>query len=236
MDPGIGIGILGVLITILVSLVGVAVTVAVVWKVVVPLLNAQGAKQQLLQAGTPAQVRVVAARETGMSVNDRPMLQLTLEVQVPGRAVYQTHVQELVPLMAMGMLSNGQPLAARVDPNDPSKVAIDWSGRSAAPARIEQGGIARLLHTGMPGQARIERVEQLPMPPGPNGVVFKFSVQVQVPDGRPVYSVETGQAVPPAAMSSLAPGLVVPCKVDPMSPSSVVLDFWTMYGMPLPTA
>lgn len=236
MDPDLGFGIFGAILTAVISLIGVGITVAVVWKVVVPLLNAQGAKQQLLQSGVPAQVRVVAARETGMTVNDRPMLQLTLEVQVQGRAVYQTQVQELVPLMAMGLLSSGQPLAARVDPNDPSKVAIDWSGRSAAPARIESGGIARLLHTGIAGQARIERFEQLPMPPGPNGVLFKFAVQVQVPDGRPVYAVEMGQAVPHAAMGALTPGLVVPCKVDPMSPSSVVLDFWSMYGMPLPTA
>lgn len=72
------------------------------------------------------------------------------------------------------------------------------------------------------------------MAPVANGVLFQITAQVQVPDGRPAYSVTMGQPVPPTLVSRLAQGLVVGCKVDPHNPGDVVLDFWGWAGLPTP--
>jgi hypothetical protein len=52
---------------------------------------------------------------------------MNLMVALPGRAPYPVNHREVVPMIMLGRLSNGAPLAVRVDPANPQRVAIDWS-------------------------------------------------------------------------------------------------------------
>jgi hypothetical protein len=226
-------GLLSVVIAIVSVAVSLGVTGLVVWKVVIPLVKRSAEKQRVLSTGIPAQVTVTEMQNTGTLVNGNPLLNLTLNVQIEGRPVYQVTVQEIVPMMALGLLQPGRPLAARVDPNNLQSVAIDWSGRSA-PMRAEQGGVARLLATGLSGQAQIVSFEPLPVPAVEGDAVMKFTVQVQVPDGRPQFGATVAQRVPQAVVGKFAPGTVVPCKVNPQNPSDMVLDFWGWAGIAPP--
>lgn len=229
----VGFGLMGILITLVSIALTLGITGFVVWKVVMPLIKGNAEKQRVLSTGIPAQVTVTSMQSTGTRINHDPLLNLTLNVQIEGRPVYQVTVQEVVPMVALGLLQSGRPLAARVDPNNLQSVAIDWSGRSA-PMRAEQGGVARLLATGLSGHAQIVSFEPLPMPPVDGDAVMKFTVQVQVPDGRPQFSATVGQRVPQAVMGKFAPGTVVPCKVNPQNPSDMVLDFWGWAGIAPP--
>ncbi|MBL8685461.1 MAG: hypothetical protein JNK05_40170 [Myxococcales bacterium] len=235
MDDGASIGVISIIITLVSIVLAVGLPLLIVWKVVMPLFKGAAQKQALLQTGVPAQVTVMAMQDTGTRINDNPMIQLTLNVEIPGRPVYQVVVQEIVPMLALGMLQPGRPLGARVDPNNPQSVAIDWSGQSAPP-KVEQGGVARLLATGIAGNAQIVSCEPMPMPPVEGDSIVKFTVQVQVPDGRPNYSATFAQRVPPAVMGRFGPSTVVPCKVDASDPSKLVLDFWGWAGIPAPQA
>lgn len=230
MDESIAITLV---ITVVSIALGLLVPAVVIWKVVLPIFKNRADKQQLLATGMPAEATVMAMQDTGTRINDNPMLNLTVNIEVSGRAVYQVTVQDIVPFMLLGMIAPGNKFPARVDPTNPQRVAIDWTGQHAAP-QVEQGGVARLLATGLAGQAQIVSCEPLPMPPVGADTMWKFTVQVQVPDGRPVFSVTMGQRVPSAVNGRFGPSVVVPCKVDPRNPAEVVLDFWSWAGIPAP--
>ncbi|MEV6926974.1 hypothetical protein AB0M46_21060 [Dactylosporangium sp. NPDC051485] len=78
--------------------------------------------------------QVLAARQTGVSVNDQPQVALDLRITAPGHGTYDTTVQDYVPLIALGLLSNGRPLSVRVDPLDRQRILIDWEFVHAASA------------------------------------------------------------------------------------------------------
>jgi hypothetical protein len=62
-------------------------------------------------------------------------MDIDMEIHLPGRAAYRINNQYMVP--AGATLGPGVRLPVRVDPNDPSKIAIDWSSAPQAPAAGE---------------------------------------------------------------------------------------------------
>jgi hypothetical protein len=62
-------------------------------------------------------------------------LDIDMEIHVPGKAPYQINNQYLVP--AGATLGSGVRLPVKVDPADPTKIAIDWDSAQKAPARGE---------------------------------------------------------------------------------------------------
>jgi hypothetical protein len=62
-------------------------------------------------------------------------------VNLPGQAPYPAKHHEFVPLMLLGRLSSGAPLAVRVDPANPQRLAVDWQASAfsaAQPAAVQQ--------------------------------------------------------------------------------------------------
>jgi hypothetical protein len=62
-------------------------------------------------------------------------MDIDLEVHVSGRRPYRVNNMYLVP--AGATIGQGVTLPIKVDPNDPSKIAIDWDGAQRAPGRGE---------------------------------------------------------------------------------------------------
>jgi len=101
-----------------------------------------GDQQRLLSEGLPGQAVIVA-----MGTPARGALQfnlyLDLEVHVNGLAPYQIANQYIVP--ASAPLGPGVVLPVRVDPNDQTKIAIEWANVADGPAPGEArpvGGVA----------------------------------------------------------------------------------------------
>jgi hypothetical protein len=92
------------------------------------------ARNKLLQTGVPGQATVMGAAETGVYINERPMVRLQLNVSVPGRAPYSVEHSEVIPLIALGMITPGSSLPVVVDGTDPQKLMVDWSGETRARA------------------------------------------------------------------------------------------------------
>jgi DNA-directed RNA polymerase subunit RPC12/RpoP len=88
--------------------------------------KAKAAKQKLLQEGVLGRARVMSANGTGITVNDEPMLELQLQVQLPGRAPYIAIHREIVGGPNMMRTAMGSSLAVRVHPSDPTQMAVDW--------------------------------------------------------------------------------------------------------------
>ena len=100
------------------------------------------AVDQILATGTPGTAQVTGVTQTGMYLNEQPQLDLQLMVSVPGKAPYPARHKSFVPLMLMGRVTSGQPLAVRVDPVDPQKLVVDWqnSGFASAPMGMPMAG------------------------------------------------------------------------------------------------
>src|SRR5688500_4807050 len=82
---------------------------------------------RLRESGVQGHARVVAMEQTGMSMNDNPLIEMDLDVTLPGRQPYRVHHKDWVPLMMLGTLGGGAALPVRVDPQDPSKILIEWN-------------------------------------------------------------------------------------------------------------
>ena len=77
--------------------------------------------------GLRGEAQVLAAEETGLQINDRPVVRLRLRVQGPGVEPFETECKPVVPLTGLGLLSGGAPLTVWFDPEDHTKFDIDWT-------------------------------------------------------------------------------------------------------------
>jgi hypothetical protein len=100
-----------------------------------------GQVDQLLATGVPASAQIVGMTQTGMYLNEQPLIELNLLVTIPGQTPFAAKHKSFVPLMLLGRLSSGQPLSVRVDPADYSRIAIDWqnTGAFGAPMGMPAG-------------------------------------------------------------------------------------------------
>ncbi len=83
----------------------------------------------------PARLVVVSARETGTYVNERPRLELVLDVAPDGGPTYRVTKKATVPHTALADVRPGGVLRALVvGPEEPTSMEIDWQSGQSAPA------------------------------------------------------------------------------------------------------
>ncbi len=116
-------------------------------------VRSQGASNKILQQGIPGTATIMGMASTNMYINEQPVAKLTLSIQLPGRAPYTVEKREVIPLLALGMMAPGRSLPVAVDPTDPQKIVIDWSGqtqnRVADPGATGMG-VTPTISGGMP--------------------------------------------------------------------------------------
>lgn len=81
-------------------------------------------RAEVLLTGEPGTATLVTARQTGQFVNHAPMIEVTLHVEVAGRAPMTVTVQEPVEQLHLARLVPGAVLPVRV--GEGTDVAIDW--------------------------------------------------------------------------------------------------------------
>ena len=87
----------------------------------------RGAEMDRLRAtGIPGQAQILAMTQTGMYVNKQPVVSLQLQVQTGMHPPYTVTRREIVPMIALGRLTNGQPLQVKVDQANPTNLVILW--------------------------------------------------------------------------------------------------------------
>lgn len=119
--------------TLLIIAFSMVVTIVPIVLVFRYIAKMNGANQQLLMTGVPAQARVVQMGPTGMSINGAPQMNLVVEVYPPAMPGYRgspapftATVQALVPVYAMGRVQPGATVPVRFNPGMPSQVAVDF--------------------------------------------------------------------------------------------------------------
>jgi hypothetical protein len=127
---------------------------------------------RIASTGLAGTATITGLTQTGMSLNDQPQVEMQLLVSIPGRAPYQATRKEFVPLILLGRLSSGLPLAVKVDPVDQQRLVIEWSAPTSMPAQpagaADPGGQtetlaqvqAALAESGLPAAAAFASPEQ----------------------------------------------------------------------------
>ncbi len=130
---------------------GILAAVGIALIVIGIIVGQRAAKtDQLLQTGVPGSAAITGLTQTGMYFNENPQVRMQLLVNVPGQAPYAASHTEVVPLILLGRLTSGAPLAVRVDPADPSRLAVDWGSSGFVAGMPAMGGMSAM--GGMPGR------------------------------------------------------------------------------------
>jgi hypothetical protein len=82
----------------------------------------------VLATGVAGTATITGVTQTGMYLNNQPRIKLALMVQLPGQAPYAAEHSEFVPLILLYRVQPGATLPVRVDPANPQKIVVDWSG------------------------------------------------------------------------------------------------------------
>jgi putative oligomerization/nucleic acid binding protein len=98
------------------------------------LTDSSGERAQILANGISGQ-GVIVAHGTPERGAQWFNLDIDMEIHVSGRQPYRVNNMYMVPTGAT--IGQGVTLPVKVDPNDPSKIAIDWDSAQRAPARGE---------------------------------------------------------------------------------------------------
>jgi hypothetical protein len=204
--------------------------------------------QRLRTFGVPGHAQIMSMRQTGVSMNEQPQVQLNLQVQTEMHGPYQTTVTEYVPLMLLGMLSTGRPLPVKVDPADPQKLVIEWESAMSGgmPVAGMQPGLPatprasadtsrydpaareeekeRLLATGVAGRATVMSARAIGDTDSEGRPVYDLVLTIEIPGQRPMQGpARTG--VPTDRVDQLEPGDTVAIKSDPANPSVMTIDW-----------
>jgi hypothetical protein len=81
--------------------------------------------RDIQKRGVEAEATILRVWDTGMTVNDDPVVGLLLEVRPTGTAVYQAETKALISRIDVPQFQPGHVIPVKYDPNDPKQVAVN---------------------------------------------------------------------------------------------------------------
>src|SRR5688500_11805799 len=236
---------------VILPLVAAAPFVGVAVYIVVRLFRNSARNRELLAKGEPAGAVILAAEDTGVTINDSPQVRLTLEVRPAGRAPYQARTTLLVGRLQVGMLAPGMTASVKFDPADPTRVAVESLGGTFDHGAGSRGGgsydaagmaplgtverrmqddlLARereyehLRRVGDGAPARILTFMETGVRIGGGASMLRFGLEV-LPSGRPAFRAETQCAVSDASRAKFSPGSTIGVRFSDYGGALVAVD------------
>ena len=80
--------------------------------------------QRLMTSGRQGTATVTALRDTGVTINDNPQVELDLDVAVKGMPVYPVTHRQVISRLAVTGFQPGATVPVRVDPQQPRTLII----------------------------------------------------------------------------------------------------------------
>ena len=105
-------------------------------------VTGEDVNREIRERGLPAEATVLSVADSGVRVNDDPVVELELEVTAPGRAPWRARTRQLVSIVALWAVQPGAHLQVRYDPVDPSRVAVETETGEPAPRGLPAGPAA----------------------------------------------------------------------------------------------
>src|SRR5262245_58479089 len=99
-----------------------------------------GLTPALRQTGVAAEAEILEIWDTGWTINDNPVIGMRVLVHPPDRPDYEARIDKTtISRIAVPQFQPGNLVPVRFDPADPSIVAVDPHGASAAEAAPTSG-------------------------------------------------------------------------------------------------
>jgi hypothetical protein len=195
-----------------------------------------GDDSQLMASGLLGRAEIMNVRVTGSSVQHggAPPEQICvfeLMIYLDDTPPFPAEVRKRVPVYLLANIQPGHTVvAARVDPNDQSRVGIDFSVEPPVVKLAQTPGrtsAQEILERGNPCEAVIIQSEPLGVKSSLSGLdMYAFMLTVMIP-GQAPYQIQVGNPVTPEAVPLIFPGSRLPAKILPEGgPNDVVID-WT---------
>jgi hypothetical protein len=80
---------------------------------------------EIRRTGRPAMARVLKIWDTGMSLNDNPVVGFRLSVHPEGLEPFEAETRAVIGRLDVPQIQPGAELPVKYDPNDHSRVALD---------------------------------------------------------------------------------------------------------------
>jgi hypothetical protein len=214
-----------------------------------------GASPDVMEHGIEGTATVTRMWETGVTVNDQPVLGYELEVDVAGEAPFTSEIQQLTPRMLTGAILPGSRVGVRWS-RETGDLAIDFSRVPEAPGGAahqvpdlaaaiaaipseRRGSADDLLRSGRRATARITSLQDVGKTLGELGMAERtsekwddslmlFGLDVKMP-GRQAFSMQVVHFVPDDLVGRVGPGLEVPVAVGRDDPEHDVAIDWTAW-------
>lgn len=140
-------------ITWLFPVIGGAIALLVLWRVVGGLLKGQAQDRKILQTGAQASAQVLTVQATGASVSygghRQPQVALGLQVHPPGGQPFQAQLVTYVSELQIPQIQPGAVVQIRYNPANSAQMAIEAFG-GAAPGVEAPAGAAPVPMTPVP--------------------------------------------------------------------------------------
>jgi hypothetical protein len=82
--------------------------------------------RRLQEAGVPANARILEIWDTGITVNDDPVIGMRVEIDRPDGTAYPATIpKSLISRLDVPRFQPGATVSVRIDPQDPAIVALD---------------------------------------------------------------------------------------------------------------
>ena len=81
--------------------------------------------KELQKTGEPAEATILQIWDTGMTVNDDPVIRFLLEVHPAGKPAYQAETKIRISRIAISRFQPGAVVPVRIDPRHSKHVALD---------------------------------------------------------------------------------------------------------------
>jgi hypothetical protein len=146
----------------------VALPIAIILIVFIPILRRSMRSRQLLNTGMSANGTIVKVWQTGLYVNEQPEIGMTIQVMPPDRPPFQAEARKIVPMIQLAQVQPGQMVEVKYDPNDTSKVALSAilsGGMSGGMGGMQMGNIMQMAGMQMGGMmpgAQMAALSQIP--------------------------------------------------------------------------
>jgi hypothetical protein len=92
-------------------------------------MTGEDAANAIREAGTPAHARVLRIWDTGMTLNNDPIVGFRLEVHAEGIEPFEAETRAVIGRLDIPQIQPGADLSVKFDPKDHSRVALDIYAR-----------------------------------------------------------------------------------------------------------
>lgn len=202
--------------------------------------------RRLRRTGVAGTAVITSLGDTGVAINNSPVIEFGLDVDTPTHPSYATTIRQRVPRLAMGTFPLGSTVSVVVDPTSRDRLAIDWDAgieRAVPPAAAttEVTAVAEtvrdvddLLRTGRSAAALVTSMEdagdmsELGMveigSADEDDRLFIIGLEVMQP-GLDPYEVRIAHRVPERLVGRVGPRTRVDVAVDRNDDHAVAIDW-----------